>query len=305
VTRAASRALVAAIALLSGLIGFLVGRASPAPERAEPRPPPARVERATVELEPEAYAELQAAVERGRRLETEMRELRGGPAPEAPPVEEPGTRREDGTIVGGAQWAPMWRLAATSYLLGKVDDFFGDANLTEHQKQRLKAELEQRLGEVMQIGADFTNGDIDGDQAYAALDEVATKGRAAAAAVLDDRQLAKMQEFEKGIADFNRTEIVNNEVMTLQRELGLDPEQQRLVRPIVEERYRRVQERFGAPLPNFMFKPIRRAKDDDIYAETGRAIREYLRPEQRSAFDVADAKAATAIFEYRPSLVPR
>jgi hypothetical protein len=114
-----------------------------------------------------------------------------------------------------------------------------------------------------------------------------------------------MQEFEKGIADFNRTEIVNNEVMTLQRELGLDPEQQRLVRPIVEERYRRVQERFGAPLPNFMFKPIRRAKDDDIYAETGRAIREYLRPEQRSAFDVADAKAATAIFEYRPSLVPR
>ena len=300
---AGSRGLLVAVALVSGAIGFLLGRISPAPERAERAP----TRREAVEPPPEAEAALEAAAERaGRRAEEKGADApEAEPAPEAPLAEEPGTVRPDGTIVGGASWAPSTRLMAVSFLLGSVDEFFADANLTDHQKRLLKAELEQRINDVMQVAADYTNGALDGDATYEKLTEVVTRGRAAAAQVLDDRQMRKMQEFERGIGDFNRTNIVNNELTTLRQELGLDSEQERLVRPMVEARYRRVQERFGAPLPNFMFKPIRRQADKDIYDETGQAIREYLRPEQKAAFDAADAKAATAIFEYRSLLVPK
>jgi hypothetical protein len=298
------RGLVVAIALGSGLIGFLLGRISPAPDRAEPRTPPRRE---AVALPPDAEAAVQAAADRvGKRAGDQVADApEAAPTSETPLAEVPGTVRPDGTIVGGASWAPYTRLMAVSFFLGRVDEFFADANLTDHQKQLLKAELEQRITDVMQAAADFTNGALDGDATYEKLADVVTKGRAAAAQVLDDRQMGKMQEFERGIGDFNRTNIVNNELTTLRKELGLDSEQERLVRPMIEERYRRVQERFGAPLPNFMFKPIRRQADKDIYDETGQAIREYLRPEQKAAFDAADAKAATAIFEYRSLLVPK
>lgn len=300
-----SRALVIVIALLSGTIGFLLGRASPAPERAEKRAPPVR--EAPPELPPEAYAVLEAEVQ---KLRAENRGLRGeepeaAPAPEAPPDEVPGTRREDGTIVGGARWAPATRLLAIGYLSGPVEDFFRRANLTEHQKQRLRTELEQRIGDVMQLAADYANGDLDSDGMYDALGKVVAKGRVAAAEVLDDRQLTIYNEFESGIGEFNRSNIVQNELTTLRQDLGLDREQERLVRPILEERYRRVQDRFNAPIPNFMFKPIRRGADSDIYDETGKAVRGYLRPEQKALFDAADAKAATAVFDYRSLLVPK
>jgi len=304
-----NRALVVLIALTTGVIGFLLGRVSPAPERAERSPPPARG-RPGIELPPEAYAALQAAAERAKVLEAENRQLRGEvekpePAPEAPPEEVPGTRREDGTIVGGARWTPATRLLAIGYLSGPVEDFFKRANLTEHQKQRLRTELEQRIGDVMQLAADYANGDVDADTLYDELGKVVTKGRGTAAEVLDDRQLGLYREFESGIGDFNRNNIVQNELATLRQELGLDREQERLIKPVLEERYRRVQDRFQAPIPNFMFKPIRREADNDIYDETGLAVSGYLRPEQRALFDAADAKAATAVFDYRTLLVPK
>jgi hypothetical protein len=300
--------LVLAIALVSGTIGFLVGRVAPAPERAEPRTPPRGPP--MVEVPPEAYATLEAAVERAKALEAENRQLRAelpesAPAPEAAPAEVPGTRRADGTIVGGARWQPATRLLAIGYLSGPVEDFFRRANLTDGQKQRLRSELEDRIGDVMQLAADYANGDIDGDALYDELGKVVTKGRGVAAQVLDDKQLAVYSEFESGIGAFNRTNIVQNEMATLRQELSLDREQERLIRPLVEDRYRRVQERFAAPIPNFMFKPIRRPKDQDIYDDTGKEIRSYLTSEQTALFDAADAKAATAIFDYRSLLVPK
>jgi len=299
--------LLVAVALLSGVIGFLIGRGSPAAERAERRAPPAR-ETAMVEVTPEALAALQEAaarVEKYERQEQAQPTDDAAPAPEAPPAEEPGTRRADGTIVGGAKWPPATRLLAIGYLSGPVEDFFRKANLTETQKQRLRAELEQRIGDVMQLAADYANGDLDGDKLYDELGKVVTKGRSAATEVLDDRQLGIYSDFEKGIGEFNRSNIVQNEMATLRQELQLDREQERLMKPIIEERYRRVQERFSAPIPNFMFKPIRRDADKDIYEETGKAVREYLTPEQKALFDAADAKAATAIFDYRSLLVPK
>jgi len=304
------RAPVVAIALLSGVIGFFIGRTAPEGGRAEPRAAPPR-ETGTVELPPEAYLRLQQAAERTQQLEQENRQLRAaqqqeeGPAPEAPPAEVPGTRREDGTIVGGASWPAQTRLLAIGYLSGPVEDFFKRANLTETQKQKLRTELEQRINDVMQVSADFANGDIDGDAAYDALGKIVAKGRGAAAQVLDDRQLAIYNEFETGIGDFNRNNIVQNELTTLRQELGLDREQERLVRGVIDDRYRRVQDRFQAPLPNMFFQPIRRAADKDIYDETGDLIRGYLRPEQRTAYDAAEAKAATAVFGYRSLLVPK
>jgi hypothetical protein len=304
-----SRAPVVAIALLCGVIGFLAGRVSREAGRAERRAAPPR-EAPMVELPPAEYAALQAAAERAQQLEAENRQLRGevpeeGPAPEAPPAEVPGTRREDGTIVGGASWSPQTRLLAIGYLSGPVEDFFRKANLTETQKQRLRAELEQRITDVMQLAADYTNGDLDGDAMYDALTKVVTKGRGAAAQVLDDRQLALYNEFESGIGDFNRNNIVQNELTTLRKDLGLDREQERLVRAVVEDRYKRVQDRFEAPIPNMFFQPIRRNGDKDIYDETGAAIRSYLTPEQRALYDAAETKAAKAAFGYRTLLVPK
>jgi Spy/CpxP family protein refolding chaperone len=300
-----ARALAVAIALLCGVVGFLLGRGS-APERAEraPTPTPTRPEH-TVEIDPAAYAALMEKAARIDKIEAESRRLAEAAEPEEPAAEVPGTRRPDGTIVGGARWKPETRLLALGFLGSEVDRFFAEANLTEHQKQKLRAELENRISEVMQIAADYANAEIDGDQTYDALEKVVASGRAVAAQVLDERQLALYHRFENGIAEFNRTNVVSNELATLRQELGLDREQERLVRPFVEERYRRVQERFNAPLPNMFFKPIRRERDRDIYDETGRAIRELLRPEQQATFDAADAKAATAVYAYRSLLVPK
>ncbi len=303
-----SRTAVVAIALLAGVLGFLAGRVSPARERAEQRRAAPARDTTPVEIEPEAYAVLMEKVERLAKIEAENRILRGEvpePAPEAPPAEAPGTRREDGTIVGGASWSPQTRLIAIGYLSGPVEDFFRRANLTEHQKQRLRAELEQRITDVMQLAADYTNGDIDGDGMYDALTKVVAKGRGAAAEVLDDRQLALYHEFEGGIGDFNRNNVVQNELTRLRQDLGLDREQERLVKTVIEDRYRRVQDRFQAPIPNMFFQPIRRSADKDIYDETGAAIRSYLRPEQRTAYDATEAKAATGVFGYRSLLVPK
>jgi hypothetical protein len=107
------------------------------------------------------------------------------------------------------------------------------------------------------------------------------------------------------MVQFNRNNIVSNEMTTLRQELKLDPEQERLIRPIVEERYRRVQDRISTPIPNFMFKPIRRKGDAAIYEETSKAMRQYLRPEQRAAYDATDAAMATAIHGFRQNLVPK
>jgi hypothetical protein len=53
------------------------------------------------------------------------------------------------------------------------------------------------------------------------------------------------------------------------------------------------------------FKPMRRERDRDIYAQTGDEIRRFLRPEQVAAFDQVESKAPTALYAYRSLLIPR
>ncbi len=295
--------LVVAVAATSGVIGFLVGRISPASERAEQRSGPRRD---AVDLPSGTRAAVEeAAGHDTTRPEQPAAAPQPGPAAETPAVEEPGTRRPDGTIVGGASWSPMTRMLAIGFLEDQVNMFFADANLTEYQKQQLKAEMEQRITDLMQLAADHANGEIDGEKVYESVEALAATTRANVAQLLDERQRGKMDDFERGMVQFNRNNIVSNEMTTLRQELKLDAEQERLIRPIVEERYRRVQERVSTPIPNFMFKPIRRKSDSAIYDETSQAMRQYLRPDQRIAFDAADAAMASAIFDFRPSLVPK
>ncbi len=297
----ASWGLVVAVAITAGVIGFLLGRISPAPERAGPRSAPRHD---AVDLPSGTRAAVEEVAERAAKPAEEPA-VTPHLGAEAPAAEEPGTRRPDGTIVGGASWSPMTRMLAIGFLEDQVNMFFADANLTDYQKQQLKAEMEQRITDLMQLAADHANGEIDGEKVYESVEALAATTRTNVAQLLDARQLGKMEEFERGMVQFNRNNIVSNEMTTLRQELKLDAEQERLIRPIVEDRYRRVQERVSTPIPNFMFKPIRRKSDAPIYEETSQAMRQYLRPDQRAAYDATDAAMASAIFEFRPSLVPK
>jgi len=186
-----------------------------------------------------------------------------------------------------------------------VQRFFREANLTETQRQRLRAEIETRVGQVMQNVADFVNGDLTADQSYDALNTIAIQSRAMLSTVLDQKQYAVYERFEKEMGGFVHDNVVTNEMATLRKELDLDPAQEKRVRAIVEERDRRVRDRLNAPLPNMFFKPMRRESDKDIYTETGEAIRGLLRPEQAVAFDEVEIRAPTALFAYRSLLIPR
>jgi len=296
---------------VAGIAGYLLGSrdgGGHTGEQAEYQRP--RPRRRLIEMPAEEFAAAQQRVARVDALEDENERLREHLTrlePEAPEDEElqPGSRRSDGSIVGGARWSKMTMNMALGFLDGKVEQFFREANLTEAQRQRLREEMERRVGEVFQTTADVVNGDVPADQAYEVLDAVATDGRKTVARVLDEKQLNAYRNFEKDMVALVHNNVVTNEMATLRNELDLDPEQEKKVRAVVEQRYRRVQDRLNAPIPNTFFKPMRREADKDIYVETGAAIRAFLRPEQATAFDQVESKAPTALYAYRSLLIPK
>jgi len=301
---------VACIAV-AGLAGYLLGsrdtggHTSEQAEYKRPRPP-----RRLIEMPAEELARVQQQVARADALEAEnerLRERLDRFEPVAPPDEElpPGSRRSNGSIVGGARWSKMTMNMALGFLDGKVEQFFREANLTEAQRQRLREEMERRVGEIFQTTADVVNGDLTADRAYEVLDAIATDGRKTVASVLDEKQLNTYHDFEKQMVHLVHSNVVTNEMATLRNELDLDPAQEKKVRAIVEARYRRVQKRLNAPMPNTFFKPMRRERDRDIYTETGQQIRAFLRPEQVAAFNQVESKAPTALYAYRSLLIPK
>ncbi len=296
---------------VAGIAGYLLGSrdgAGRTREQTEYRRP--RAPRRLIEIPADEFAQVQQQVARADALEDENARLRERLArlePEAPEDEElqPGSRRPDGSIVGGARWSKMTMNMALGFLDGKVEQFFRDANLTETQRQRLREEMERRVGEVFQATADVVNGDLTADQAYEVLDAVATDGRKTVAGVLDEKQLTAYRNFERQMVHLVHSNVVTSEMATLRSELNLDPEQEKRIRTVVEDRYRRVQDRLNAPIPNMFFKAMRRERDRDIYAETGVAIRSFLRPEQAAVFDSVEAGASTALHAYRSLLIPK
>jgi len=304
-----------ACVLAAGVIGYLLGsmigtdsmRNTPRVER-ETAPGGRRL----IRLPAEAVVAWRRKVERAerdraevRRLQAHLAELEPESARTAAEELPVGSRRKDGSIVGGARWSRMTTTMALGFLDSMVSEFFSEAKLTKDQEQRLRAELEHRIGEAMQITADFINGDIDGDQAYAFLDALAADGRKTVDAVLDADQLTLYRKFEAGVAGFVNSNVVNNEMAGLRKPLHLDRDQEERVRAVVARRYSLVQKRLAAPIPNMFFKPLRRELDRDIYDETGRAIKELLDPGQAAAFDTLEAAAPEALFAYRSLLVPK
>ena len=312
-----SRTLSLLVFTLTGaVVGFLIGfagrdgfgRAGGERETATGRADSRRAPLSVAEA-----AELERKAQRAEALQIENEALRDQvarltqpPTPEeSAATAEPGSRRENGSIVGGAQWPPQFVRTATAYVDRMFNQFIEEANLTPEQERRLRGELSIRIGDMMQISADFTNGDITSDELYDRIAAISDSGKADIANLLDEEQMTVYGKFFGRTKSMIRDQVVHNEMTNLKAELKLDPEQEKHVRRIVEERYERVESKLGGPIPNIMFKPIRRRGDGEIYDETATEIRKYLTPDQARRFDREERVAIESLFAYRSFLVPK
>jgi len=122
---------------------------------------------------------------------------------------------------------------------------------------------------------------------------------------LDEKQGKIYDRFEKEVGEFVRSNVVANELTSLRVELELDQDQERIVAKIVDARYAAVQKNLEGAIPNVFLRPLRREADAGIYEETGRQIRELLRPSQQAKFDDFEQNHLKGVENYRQSLVPR
>jgi len=297
-----------ALALVSAAVGFWAG--STTSESTE------RAQRTSSRLSPEAIREVE-------RIQTEatrrMRENRKQVAAlqkriaeaerrDEPPSAEtaaPGTRLPDGTIVGGAKWNASFHRLTTGFLDSILSGFIRQADLSPEQERRVRSLILKESERFIQVSAEFTNGDIDGEGAYAQLEALGAELRGKVADLLNEEQRANFGKLQGNIRGILRQQIVHNEMAALKSDLGLDSDQEKKVLAIVEQRYTRVQEGIEIPIPNVFFKPLRRERDAPIYKETADAIRDVLSAGQRATFDLIESKAPEAVFDYRTQLVPK
>jgi hypothetical protein len=184
-------------------------------------------------------------------------------------------------------------------------EFLKEADLSTEQEKRVRAELQQRVRDVMQLTADYTNGDLDGDAFYDAAAAAGDAGNASLRSFLDEGQAGVLDRFHARLTTYVGSYIVSGEVANMRSRLRLDPDQERKITAIVKERYRRVQEGIPVPIPNVMMKPIRRSADEPIYRETGDRIRALLTPDQAALFDDVERTQTEQIYEFRSNLVPK
>jgi len=230
-------------------------------------------------------------------------EPQGVPPEEVVPA--PGTRLADGRIVGGARWNDTFVRLSTGFLDTLINGFIRDAKLTTEQERRLRETVRESAQKIMQVSADFTNGDLEGDAAYEKLQVLGEEAETRVSELLDDDQVETFRKFRSSLRGILHQQIVSNEMATLKSTLGLDADQEKRILAIVEERYRRVGEQLTTPIPNVYFKPLRRGKDAPIYEETANAIRGLLSPDQRMRFDAWEKQAPTAPYQYREQLAPK
>ncbi|MHC4448597.1 MAG: hypothetical protein ACYS0E_00470 [Planctomycetota bacterium] len=254
------------------------------------------------------YRESREHVETIRQLRTELGELRTrmeALAPAEPATPPPGTRLPDGTIVGGAKWTDSFVSLATGFVDSIINGFVRDAKLTAEQERRLRETVRGEAKRFTQVSADFTNGDIDGDTAYAQLEVLAAEARQKVRQLLNEDQVETFEKFQGTIRNIMRRQIVHNEMATLKSTLRLDSDQEKRVLAIVEERYQRIDDSLNTPIPNVFFKPLRRKQDEDVYKQTADEIRSILAPDQKAAFDKWESKAPDEPFQYRTQLIPK
>jgi hypothetical protein len=302
-----------ALILVAGVAGFLLGRATQGSggragsgggfeggERASPY---------RVNLPVEDVVEQQRRVARIEALEAENAVLRQRLEDASVAAVEgelrPGARRPDGTIVGGARWGTGFVQVATSFVEEFFSNFIREAQLTPEQERRVREGVRFRIGEAMQVTAEYVNGDIDGDAAYERMAQLVGDGRSMVRELLDERQIAIYERHEESMTKWMNDQVISKEMTALRGAVGLDSEQEKRVRAVIEQRWARVSASITTAIPNVLVTPIRREQDRAIYEETAVQIRQLLRPEQQAAYEKADQAAATAVFDYRNMLVPK
>jgi len=216
-----------------------------------------------------------------------------------------GTRLPDGRIVGGAKLPEQMQNTFVGFMENFFHKFKTEAKLSPDKEEALRVRMGEGVKQYMQIMADVMNGDLTADQAYEIADALTDEGRRRIGTHLDENQVGIYKRFENEVRDYVRGHIVSGEVTTLREQLRLDAGQEKKIALIVEQRYQRVQSNIKMTIPSFMFTPLRRDADRDIYDETARQIRELLRPDQAEAFDKREREAGTALDPYRKSLVPK
>ncbi|MGQ0613967.1 MAG: hypothetical protein ACT4PV_09550 [Planctomycetaceae bacterium] len=216
-----------------------------------------------------------------------------------------GTRLPDGRIVGGAKLPDTMLQAMLSYLENELRNFLKEARLTPTQEARVRELYDQSLRGVVQGIVDVINGDLEPDAAYAAYAALAQEGFGRLREVLDGEQYAVFERFEKGMRDWNLGNVVSGDMQMLRSRLELDSEQEKLIAPLVRERYDRVQAQIPFPIPNLLFRPIRRNQDRLIYEESAQKIRTLLRPDQAALFDAIESDPHADLQRFRSQLVPR
>jgi len=248
--------------------------------------------------------------ERLRELRKENEQLREQLTTDSPPTgeepeAEPGTRLADGTIAGGARWNDGFNRLATGFLDTMLSRFIRDAKLSPQQERRVRSLILKESGKFLQVNADFTNGDIDGEEAYEQLEGLSADLRSKVGEMLDNEQRANFGNLQTGIRSMLRDQIVHNEMATLKSTLRLDSEQEKKILAIVRDRYQRVEDKVNIPIPNVFFKPLRRDSDKPIFDETAEAIRAVLDAEQVVNYDRFESEAPKAPFAYRSQLVAK
>lgn len=307
------RFLFVACVLVSGVVGYLLGRAGVGAGRAGSRgaSAPERREQRFARVPLDEYVRMEERARRVAKLEAENARLKERleslQPPDAEATEElpVGSRRPDGTIVGGARFKPAFERLATGFLESILENFLKEAKLSAEQERRLRERIRDESPKFTGIIADFVNADIDANTMYDRLAVLTEEGRQFVRGLVDDRQYEVYRRFEGAVKDIMHHQIVHNELTVLKSDLRLDPEQARKVEALVHERYRRVGERVTVAVPNVLLKPIRAERDEDIYTDTANRIRELLRPDQAAAFDAFEREAPEAPFDYRDMLVPK
>ncbi|MEE8105510.1 MAG: hypothetical protein V3T86_08265 [Planctomycetota bacterium] len=251
--------------------------------------------------------ELQREHEATRRLLANHRKQLGLPPLEGAIAAGPvtGSRLPNGRIVGGARWPDMTVRMSVGYIDNFFKRFISEAKLNEEQTAALRSQMEVSVTAMMQVTADITNGDLSVDDGYAAMEAMTTEGRAVISEGLNEDQRKIYVRFEKEVGEFVRSNVVANEVTSLRVELDLDLDQERIVAKIVDSRYAAVQKNLQGAIPNVFLRPLRREADAEIFEETGRQIREVLRPSQLAKFDDLEKNHLKGVQNYRQSLVPR
>lgn len=300
-----SRLLAVAGILLAFAAGFYLGRARDAGRAGRSHGAEASGNRRVVLAEDEVI-ELRRKGQQYDSLERREEALREENARLKKALEpKPGERREDGTIVGGAKWNATFEMMATGFLDSMLAMFMRDAKFSPAQERKFRKLVDDEIHLAMAITADFTNGDIDADTTYDRLEAAYGDAVNQLNVLLDDDQMAVYRRFEKNVKGIMHNQVVHNELAAMKDAVGLDLEQEKRVREILNDRYRRVTKDFPLPIPNVLLKPIRRGKDARIYEETRTAIRNVLRPGQWSALEQFEASAPNRPYLERRNLEPK